>query len=153
MNERSSRPHHQQSQSASAVESHYPANKICGDFAAVSKASTPVPVSQPAYLPLQSFEVSPGFLPLSPSPGPLTDQPTSVGRVRLSRCSTVPAEDTFAADCTHDPATRHMVSATKLTKMGFSAKEGWQPTTTISVSPRQEHRSRFGIKSLFKGKS
>lgn len=123
----------------------------------VSKASALVPVSQPTYLSLQSPEFSPGFLPRSRTPDPLTDQPTSTGRVQLSRYSTAPTQDSFAdilaAESAHDPVTRHMVSATKLTKMGFSAKEGLQPTATISVSPRQEHKSRFGIKSLFKGKS
>jgi hypothetical protein len=122
-----------------------------GNFLPVSKAPTATPVSQPAY---RSPELSPGYLPLprSYTPDPMTNQPTSAGRVQLSRCSTVPTQESFAdilaAESAHDPATRHMVSATKLTKMGFSAKEG-----TLSVSPRQEHKSRFGIKSLFKGKS
>jgi len=62
--------------------------------------------------------------------------------------------DILAANGEHDPATRHMASPNKLTRMGFSAKDGWQPAATISTSPRShDQKSRFAIKSFFKGKS
>ena len=56
----------------------------------------------------------------------------------------------------NDPAMRHVGSASKLTRMGFSAKEGWQPSPVPVIiaaaaggsSPRSGHeqKSRFSIK-------
>ena len=56
----------------------------------------------------------------------------------------------------NDPAMRHVGSASKLTRMGFSAKEGWQPSPAPVIiaaasggsSPRSGHeqKSRFSIK-------
>lgn len=156
-NEGTSRPHHQQSHSASAVESHSAAQDILGDSAMVQSTSTRMPPSQPPFFSMQSpAEFFAGISPLSSphTPDTALDDSTSVGRVQLSRYSTAPAQPSFAdmlTGTTHDPATRHLASATKLTKMGFSAKDGYQPP--LSVSPRQEPKSRFGIKSFFKGKS
>jgi hypothetical protein len=78
--------------------------------------------------------------------------------VALARCSTAPAVGSFAeiltANGKHNPETRLLLSANKLTKMDFSAKESLHPAAApISVSPRgHEQKLRFGIKSKFKGK-
>ena len=56
----------------------------------------------------------------------------------------------------NNPAMRHVGSASKLTRMGFSAKEGWQPSPAPVIiaaasggsSPRSGHEQklRFSIK-------
>ena len=56
----------------------------------------------------------------------------------------------------HDPTARRMMSASKLSRMGFSAKDGSQPPAapTISVSPLgPKQKSPIGIKTFFQNKS
>jgi hypothetical protein len=146
-NERAPRAYHQPSHSASAVETHSPLR----DDLTVSEITSP---PQSDLLSTHSPSRTPNR---SRTPDPASDDLAPVDHVVLSRCSTAPAAESFsdilAANGKHDPATRHMTSANKLTRMGFSAKEGWQPSATISVSPRGDQKSRFGIKSFFKGKS
>jgi hypothetical protein len=89
------------------------------------------------------------------TPDPPVNDSTSAGLVALSRHSTAPAFESFADALTvhvkHDPETRYISSANKLTKMGFSAKESLHPN---SISPQvHEQKLRFGLKSFFKGKT
>jgi len=145
-----SRAHHQISHSASAVI------ESTDDITIVS-ATTPQS-SLSAHLLSQQQPSVVLSAPRSRTPDPSSsDDLTSVGHVPLSRCSTAPAAesitDVLEANTKHDPATRHIASANKLTRMGFSAKDGYQPVVTPSATLRgQEPKSRFGIKSFFKAK-
>ena len=169
-NERAPRAYHQQSHSASAVGTHHESTE---DITIIGH-TPPIPQSSLLSLNNSPHQYSATLLPSlnrsrTSDLGP--DDLTSVDRVPLSRCCTAPAVETFAdvlavVNGRHDSATRQytttMTSANKLTRMGFSAKDGSQapplpllPVPSISLSPRggHEQKSRFGIKSLFKGKS
>ena len=89
---------------------------------------------------------------------PPGDDLTPASHVALSRFSTAPPFESFADSLTangkHDPETRYISSTTKLTKMGFSARDSLHPTVPNPVSPRShEQKPRFRLKSFFQGKS
>jgi len=153
-NERARGYHHQPSHSASVVGT-YP--QSTEDVTIIGHSPTPQPsLLSPHSPPQHSTNLPP--LNRSRTPDPASDDLTTVDHVPLSRCITAPAAESFAdvlaANGKHDSTTRLMTSASKLTRMGFSSKDGSQPAGSISVSPRShEPKSRFGIKSLFKGKS
>jgi hypothetical protein len=91
----------------------------------------------------------PFHLNRSCTPNPVFGDLASVDHVPLSCCAAEPFSDILPANGKHDPATRQIASANKLTRMGFSAKDGWEPAATISMSPRgHDQKSRFSIKSL-----
>ena len=73
-------------------------------------------------------------------------------RIHLSRSTTSPMVDNFmdaVPSSNHLPTTRNMASANKLTRMGFSVAD-----VVISAPPKPlESKSRFGLKSFFKGKT
>jgi hypothetical protein len=73
----------------------------------------------------------------------------------MSRCSAAPEAESLAGVLVPNgklgPVRRHITNGHKLTRMGFSAKEGSQPATALLTSPLGRGRqSRFGIISFFK---
>ena len=151
-----SRAYHQPSHSASAVEtSPQPMDDDDDDITTTTATAALEPISS-LLLPSLSRSLTPDPTSVNPAEG-----------IPLSRCSTAPPAESFAdnlmANGKHDPAARQVTSAHKLTRMGFSAKDGSQPpitagggggATVVSAPPRgPEQKSRFGIKSFFKGKS
>lgn len=148
------RGYHQPSHSASIVGT-YP--QSTEDVTIIGHSPTPQPSLLSPHSPLQRSTNLPP-LNRSRTPDPASDDLTIVDHVPLSRCITAPAAESFAdvlaANGKHDSTTRLTTSANILTRMAFSSKDGSQPAGSISMSPRgHEQKSRFGIKSLFKGKS
>lgn len=161
------RPKHQTSLSASAVED--PSSlSTHNNIAITHTASTPVPSpsSSPRDLPLITSSADPEppfcsdtnyphFPPLTRSITPDAHSPNELARVPLSRSFTAPVADYSDDDLLArgtgrslkvEPAARQVATASKLTRMGFSAQA--QPgAAQEAVKP-----SRFGIKSFFKSK-
>ena len=154
MNDRASRAFHQPSLSASAVEA---CTESKDDITIVETVTTPQPSLFSGHSPPQHPPFHPS-LERSRTPDPPGDDLTSVGHVVLSRFSTAPPFESFADSLTangkHDSETRYISSTTKLTKMGFSARDSLHPTVPNPVLPQShEQKPRFGFKSFFKGKS
>jgi hypothetical protein len=109
-------------------------------------------------LPSPSALICPPSLTRSRTPDPTSDNlAIPADHAPLSRCTTAPSVESFSdvlAANAHDPAMRHMTSANKLTRMGFSAKRGWQPSPASIIVSLLDGRSRgSGSSRLFKGKT
>lgn len=154
--------HHHASLSASAVDP-LPLSTH-DDISIIETACTPIeapPIDFPPYAhpaPQPHLSLSPHHPALARSRTP--DPPLSPAEcapgsthVPLSRCSTAPPQDSFLDACAPasrklDPSTRHIATATKLTRMGFAAGQG-----QAAPVPEGKGGSRFGIKAFFKGKA
>jgi hypothetical protein len=137
-NDRTHQAFHQPSHSASAVEARTKSND---DITMVETVTTPEPSFFSVHSPSQHQPIHPS-LERSRTPDPPGEDPTSADHVALSQHSTAPPfesfesfADTLTANGKHDPETRYISSANKLTKMGFSAKDSLHPTVQNSVSP------------------
>ncbi|KZP07845.1 hypothetical protein FIBSPDRAFT_1052718 [Athelia psychrophila] len=139
------------------------------EIAITHTASTPIPSPSSSTHNLPTITTSaepeprfgadvnyPHFPPLTRSITPDPQSPNELALregVPLSRCSTAPVPDYFDDDLVArgtgrslqvEPAARHVATASKLTRMGFSAMA--QPAAAQDAAKP----SRFGIKSFFK---
>ncbi|KAF7981934.1 hypothetical protein HWV62_30709 [Athelia sp. TMB] len=162
------RAYHQTSRSTSAVGGEPASLSTKDDIGILESASIAIPFSPSSPLnvpiittsaepdlPAHSHLTYPHYPPLTRSitPDPPSPNESALHNIPLSRCSTAPEEDHFIDDLKAratgrslqaDPIARHIATASKLTRMGFSAQA--QPGAT-QESPKS---SRFGIKSFFK---
>ncbi|KIM73170.1 hypothetical protein PILCRDRAFT_15479 [Piloderma croceum F 1598] len=127
------------------------------DITMVETVATPQPSPFSGRSPPQHQSINPS-LERSRTPDLPGEDSTSAGHVVLSRYSSAPPFESFAdmqtANGKHDPETRYVSSANKLTKMGFSANHRLHPTVLNSVSPQvHEQKPRFGLESFFEGKA
>jgi hypothetical protein len=145
--ERAGSGYHPSSHSASVVGT-YP--QSTEDVTIIGHSPTPQPSLLSAHSSPQPFTNLPHFYRFR-TPDPASDDLTTVNHVPLSLCITALAAESFAdvlvANGKHDSTTRLMTSASKLTRMGFSSKDGSQPAGSISVSRGHEPKSPFGEKS------